>query len=112
MKKNGFTLIEILVTLAVMGVVFAAVAPTVNTFNQERQDKVYKAKTGKAYSIISEALRAQFVSTQQRMLGNGAASNLATKFTRLKHFDVASVTFFGNSAQHSLFLIFVNLTFK
>ncbi len=74
--KKAFTLAEILVTLSIIGLVLAALAPTVNTFNQERKDKTYKAQTGKAYSVLSEALRAKFVSTQQRMVGNSDASNL------------------------------------
>lgn len=74
--KKAFTLAEILVTLAILGVVFAALAPTVNTFNQERTEKEYKAKTGKAYSLLSEALRARFITDQHRMAGNSDASNL------------------------------------
>lgn len=79
--KKAFTLAEILVTLAVLGVVFAALAPTVNTFNQERSEKEYKAKTGKAYSVLSEALRARFIADKQRMVGNSAASNLVKYLT-------------------------------
>ena len=74
--KLAFTLAEILVTLTILGVVFAALAPTINTFNQERAEKTFRAKTGKSYSMISEALRARFAVDQQRMVGNVAASNL------------------------------------
>lgn len=79
--KKAFTLAEILVTLMILGVVFAALAPTVNTFNQERKQEEYAAKTGKVYSLISEALRAQFVATHERMVGNPAADNLVGYIT-------------------------------
>lgn len=80
-SKKAFTLAEILVTLSILGIVFAAVAPTVNTFNQERTEKTYKAKTGKAYSMISDALRAKFLTTQKRMVGDAEASNLVDYLT-------------------------------
>ena len=80
-SKKAFTLAEILVTLSILGVVFAAVAPTVNTFNQERTEKTYKAKTGKAYSMLSDALRAKFLTTQKRMVGDPEASNLVDYLT-------------------------------
>ncbi len=79
--KKAFTLAEILVTLSILGVVFAALAPTVNTFNEERAEKEYRAKTGKAYSVLSEALRAKFVATHQRMTGNSEASNIVNYIT-------------------------------
>lgn len=79
--KKAFTLAEILVTLSILGVVFAVLAPTVNTFNQERTEKEYRAKTGKAYSMLSEALRAKFVATHQRMTGNSEASDLVGYIT-------------------------------
>ena len=79
--KEAFTLAEILVTLSILGIVFAALAPTVNTFNQERTEKAYQAKTGKAYSMLSESLRAKFVTTQRRMVGDPEAANLVDYIT-------------------------------
>ncbi|MBR1977294.1 prepilin-type N-terminal cleavage/methylation domain-containing protein [bacterium] len=76
MYKKAFTLAEILVTLAIFGVVFATLAPAVNTFNQEKENRIFRAKTGKAYSVLSEGLRAKYILTQERMVGNSDASNL------------------------------------
>ncbi len=95
--KKAFTLAEILVTLSILGVVFAALAPTVNTFNNERADKTYKAKTGKAYSVLSESLRAKFVTTQRRMVGNEDARNLVNYITDRSSGSVKTVRVSGNA---------------
>lgn len=54
MKKNGFTLAEVLITLSIIGVVATMTLPALMTNTQEQQ-----AKTGlkKAISVLSEAVQ-------------------------------------------------------
>lgn len=57
MKKNAFTLAEVLITLGIIGVVAAMTLPTVINNIQEKQ---YKSAFKKQYSVIAQALQLIF----------------------------------------------------
>ena len=70
MKKFGFTLAEVLITLSIIGVVSAMTLPSLNSNVQNRS---IESATSKMYSVLNEA-------TQRYMTDNGIESITAGEF--------------------------------
>ena len=74
MRKHAFTLAEVLITLAIIGVVAAMTIPTLVAYNQEKgwdtSSTVFQRKLGEALSIMN---------TQQTLSGLGTTENFVAE---------------------------------
>jgi len=100
MKKHGFTLAEVLVTLGIIGVVSALVMPT---FITNTSEKTVGPKLLKAYSTFQNASVAMLTSLDVPDLAKvpGVIASSGAFFTNLGHYmrgsyDATSSIFTGN----------------
>lgn len=87
-KKYAFTLAEVLITLAIIGIVAAMTLPTLMNRIQDQQ---YKTAYKKAYSAMSQAFQ-RAVSDQNivPLTGPGSALGFETNFSAIKsYFSIA-----------------------
>ena len=91
MKKLGFTLAEVLITLVIIGVIAAMTVPTLmsNTNSQEFRSALKKAVSG-----VNQALTLHYALTSETAADAGDASGLVSKVfkTRMSVLDDTTIT--------------------
>ena len=96
MKKKGFTLAEVLITIGIIGVVATLTIPSLVS---NYRKKVYVTQLQRSYNEVSNALMQLMAeenvdSLSESSLGNGGAYNFITNYLRIK--KTGSDAFAGN----------------
>lgn len=97
MKKNGFTLAEVLTTLTIIGVIAALSVPALVS-NFENHE--YTSSLKKAMNSLNNALSANIASTGQSPLEIENGSNIASYLMR--HMTVIKTTDFNQANKNSV----------
>lgn len=97
--KNGFTIVELLIALAIMGILLAAVAVAFNAsvINYRQNEDIFKA--------INSARQALFRITTQLRTATAADPNAPATECSFITADGNDITYQYNSAENKLYLI-------